>query len=337
MPTVGQRMTKNKISSGNDTKRMKVIRRLKRIVEASRELISSLLFPLRCPICDEILSPEENEKGIHLACENKLYPVKGAVCMHCGRPLGYMKSQKQLKKQNIEYSGKKQYDAYVIEPDMTPSHLTLESTYEYCFECHRKGYTKSSNITQGKALYLYKGAIKNSMYRLKYANKREYARFYAKQAVKKYGTWLDMTLAGNITMPAYATCESSSIIPPSATPVTSAIIPVPVHPRKKRLRGYNQAEVFAEELSKLTGIPVDKECVRRVKDTAPQKELNYQERKNNLENAFQKGKSIVQYSHVLVVDDIYTTGCTAEAVAKELRKQGVRHIYLLSVCIGGND
>lgn len=310
MPTVGQRMTKNKISSGNDTKRMKVIRRLKRIVEASRELISSLLFPLRCPICDEILSPEENEKGIHLACENKLYPVKGAVCMHCGRPLGYMKSQKQLKKQNIEYSGKKQYDAYVIEPDMTPSHLTLESTYEYCFECHRKGYTKSSNITQGKALYLYKGAIKNSMYRLKYANKREYARFYAKQAVKKYGTWFYMT---------------------------QAIIPVPVHPRKKRLRGYNQAEVFAEELSKLTGIPVDKECVRRVKDTAPQKELNYQERKNNLENAFQKGKSIVQYSHVLVVDDIYTTGCTAEAVAKELRKQGVRHIYLLSVCIGGND
>ena len=106
---------------------------------------------------------------------------------------------------------------------------------------------------------------------------------------------------------------------------------------KQKQRGYNQAETFAVELSKLTGIPVDKNCICRIKDTTPQKELNHQERKNNLENAFQKGESIVQYSHILVVDDIYTTGYTAEAVAKELRKQGGHHIYLLSICIGGDD
>lgn len=206
--------------------------------------------------------------------------------MHCGRPLGQMKSQGKLK---IEYE---------------------ESTREYCYECYRKGYAKFSYITQGKGLYLYKGVIKQSMYRFKYANKREYARYYARQAVKMYGNWL-------LGM--------------------QVIVPVPVYHKKQKLRGYNQAEVLAEEISKLTGIPVDKNLIIRIKDTVPQKELGYQQRKNNLENAFQTKESIVQYTHVLVVDDIYTTGCTAEAVAKELRKQGGHQVYVLCVCIGGNE
>lgn len=278
MPMAGQRMKT----------------KFKKWFENSREFIVSLLFPPRCPICDEILTPEETEKGIHLACENKLYPVKGAVCMHCGRPLGQVNSKRMH--------------------DNIPDYLRPENTYEYCRECQRKGYTQrmnSSHITQAKSLYLYKGAIKKSMYRFKYANKREYACFFAKEAVAQYGTWL------------------------AATQV-QVIVPVPMYLPKQKQRGYNQAEIFAKELSKLTGIPVNLNCIRRIKDTTPQKELNDLERKNNLENAFQKGESIVQYSHILVVDDIYTTGYTAEAVAMEMRRQGCRHIYLLSICIGGN-
>ena len=169
---------------------------------------------------------------------------------------------------------------------------------------------KSSAITQGKALYIYKGVMKKSMYRFKYAKKREYANFFARQAVEQYGDWIRQA---------------------------EVIVPVPMYLPKQKMRGYNQAEAFANELSRCTGIPVNKQCVYRVKNTAPQKELSDIDRKNNLENAFQKGKSIVQYSHILVVDDIYTTGYTAEAVAKELRKQGGRHIQLLSICIGGCD
>ena len=51
------------------------------------ELLSSLLFPPRCVLCDEILSPEEAEKRIHKTCESKLYPIIGPVCMHCVRPI----------------------------------------------------------------------------------------------------------------------------------------------------------------------------------------------------------------------------------------------------------
>lgn len=262
---------------------LKMMNKIKKWFVRSRDVIASLLFPKRCPVCDEILEPEELEKGIHLACEGKLYPVVGAVCMHCGRPFGNGNQGK-----------------------MTTQY---ETGREYCYDCIRKGYDKKSCIRQGKALYLYKGDAKMVMYRLKYSNKQEYAAFFAKEAVQKYGEWM----------------RRNKI---------EVIVPVPMYLPKQRKRGYNQAEVFAKRLSELTGIPVNKNLVCRVVDTAPQKRLDARERGNNLKNAFQKGKFVVQYNCAVVVDDIYTTGSTAEAVAHELIKQGTRHVYLITVCIG---
>ena len=238
-----------------------------------REHLCSLFFPLRCPVCDEILNPEEKENGIHSVCESKLYPISGTVCMHCGRPIG----------------------------DMNPK--------EFCYECVIKGYNKRTNITQIKALYCYKGVIKKTMYRFKYSNKREYASYFSGVAVQKYGAWL----------------KKSGI---------EAIVPVPMYAGKQKRRGYNQAESFARELSDKLNIPLDTRLVKRNVDTVPQKGLNAKERANNLKNAFQNVEFVVQYRCVLVVDDIYTTGCTAEAVAHELKKQGIHRIYLLTICIG---
>lgn len=261
MHTAGQKMTS----------------KWKKYLKICRELISSLFFPARCPVCDEILEPEEREKGIHPVCEHKLYPVLGAVCMHCGRPIGEDNSN------------------YVYR--------------EYCYDCIRKRYDKKSYITQAKALYLYKGEVKNAMYRFKYSNKREYAAFFAKEAVQVYAKWLHRI-------------------------GIEAIVPVPLYRKKRRRRGYNQAECFARALSEITGIPIETNVVVRVKDTAPQKGLGEQERKNNLKNAFHSEKNVVQYRCVMVVDDIYTTGSTAEAVAWELIKKGAHRVYLMTICIG---
>lgn len=178
---------------------------------------------------------------------------------------------------------------------------------EYCYDCGRKDLSES--FVQGKSLFLYRGAIRKIMYRFKYSNKREYAVFFAEEAWRIYGEWI----------------QKNGI---------QAIIPVPMYGPKQRRRGYNQAECFAKELSKQTQIPVQTGLVKRVRDTAPQKELNDIQRKNNLKSAFHCEQNIVQYSRVLLVDDIYTTGSTADAVYEELKKNGVTEVYFLSMCIG---
>lgn len=176
---------------------------------------------------------------------------------------------------------------------------------EYCFDCQKRKHLYS----QGKAVFVYEGAIRNSIYRFKYAGKREYASFYARAAAELCGGWL----------------KSKNV---------EAIVPVPMFPRKQRLRGYNQAEVFAKALGRELQIPVDCRLVRRVRNTVPQKELNEQERVQNVKNAFQSAANIVKYRQIVLVDDIYTTGSTMDALAEVLLTAGVKEVYYICISIG---
>ena len=176
---------------------------------------------------------------------------------------------------------------------------------EFCGDCGRK---KHSYI-QGKAVFSYKKEMKLSMYRFKYSNRREYAEFYAEMAKERYENWI-----------AYRGIE--------------AIVPVPLYTGKKRKRGYNQAEVFAVCLGRKCSIPIEKKLIKRIRNTVPQKELNDKQRKDNLKGAFQVRANIVKYNIILLVDDIYTTGATVDAVADTLKKAGVKEVYILSICIG---
>ena len=104
--------------------------------------------------------------------------------------------------------------------------------------------------------------------------------------------------------------------------------------KKKKVRGYNQAEVFAKALSQLTGIPVADKIVRREKETVAMKELKGGKRKKNLLKAFKVAENIVQFRKVLIVDDIYTTGTTMDEMAKTLKTGGISEVYGLCICIG---
>lgn len=186
----------------------------------------------------------------------------------------------------------------------------LSDLVEYCFDCEKKKKRGDKDtFFQGKSLLLYKGVVKQTMYRFKYSNKREYGTFFAEFAMEQWGEWLFR-------------CE------------IDAIVPVPMFRRKKRMRGYNQAEVFGRELAKYLRVPMDRNVVIRKKDTRPMKELNDIERENNLRNAFQIARDIVKYKKILLVDDIYTTGSTADEVSRVLLEAGVEKIYFLSICMG---
>ena len=112
------------------------------------------------------------------------------------------------------------------------------------------------------------------------------------------------------------------------------IIPVPVHRKRYRKRGYNQAAVIAKQLSRISQIPLDENVVIRVEDTKPSKELDPAERTENLRRAFVIDEQIKKYKRVLLLDDIYTTGATIDTISRKMHKKGVERVYFLTISIG---
>ncbi len=102
-------------------------------------------------------------------------------------------------------------------------------------------------------------------------------------------------------------------------PDDTIIIPVPLHPVKKRERGYNQASEIAYGLSDQTGITVKNKLIKRVKNTASQTKMNKTERIKNMKDAFKLVKP-PERNNIIIVDDVYTTGTTMNSVAKILKE-----------------
>jgi len=113
----------------------------------------------------------------------------------------------------------------------------------------------------------------------------------------------------------------------------SILIPVPLDKKKLKIRGYNQSEELAKELSKFLNIPVVSNVLVKIKHTAPQMELSKIEREKNLEGAFAikvGGTSDVPPflgKKIFLVDDVYTTGCTMQECAKILKKAGAKQVW----------
>lgn len=180
-----------------------------------------------------------------------------------------------------------------------------DNTREQCGDCSRRHHY----FVQNRAVYLYQGAIKGAMYRFKYSNRRNYASIFAMDAWNQFGTWLNSLRV-------------------------DGVVPVPMYAKKERVRGYNQAQVFAAQIAALMDVPLYDRLVVRVRATEPQKQLDDKKRKKNLENAFKIRQSGVKLRKILLIDDIYTTGSTMDEVARSLLAVGVQQVYCLSICIG---
>lgn len=176
---------------------------------------------------------------------------------------------------------------------------------EYCFDCTKHKRT----FDCGMSLINYNDIASHSMAQIKYNNKREYLDFYSEAIYRKLGPRI-LRLAPDI------------------------LIPVPVHPTRLKARGFNQAEELACRLSLKLGIPTNTKLLKRIKKTAPQKNLNPSERLRNLEQAFSSSPLPPRVRSILLIDDIYTTGSTAEACARVLKRAGAEYICVLTIFIG---
>jgi len=118
----------------------------------------------------------------------------------------------------------------------------------------------------------------------------------------------------------------------SLWPGLDAVVPVPLHRRKKRARGFNQAETIARELARAKGLPLLGRALVRVKNIPAQTTLDAAARKRNVTAAFAvRRPAAVRGLRVLVVDDVYTTGATVRECSRTLLRAGVREVRALTL------
>jgi ComF family protein len=118
----------------------------------------------------------------------------------------------------------------------------------------------------------------------------------------------------------------------SNKPLPNVIIPVPLHDKRYRQRGYNQAFEIASPIAAALKIPIDQSICQRIKYTVAQARLTRIDRLKNLESAFIA--NINNLDNVVLFDDVVTTGSTIRALSSALQTAGVKHIEVWAVCRG---
>ena len=195
---------------------------------------------------------------------------------------------------------------YITQPFCYSCGKQLEQEeQELCFDCSRKKHV----FRQGRAVFQYQSPVREMLYRYKYSNRRDYTEFFAREAARLCGGWV----------------RGLGI---------DLVMPIPLSQKRKRRRGYNQADLFGKRFAELCGLDYDAKKLVRIRHTAPQKQLSVQERKNNLKNAFKINGNVVNLKRILLIDDIYTTGSTIDAAALVLKQSGIEYVFYLCICIG---
>ena len=111
---------------------------------------------------------------------------------------------------------------------------------------------------------------------------------------------------------------------------SEAIVPVPLHGRRWRQRGFNQAAEISRSVSRMTGLPVLSRICMRVQNTPPLWPLSVRDRRRVLKSAFEVTNPL-PVQGVAILDDVLTTGSTANALAKALKSAGARHVEVWAI------
>lgn len=180
---------------------------------------------------------------------------------------------------------------------------TFESANHPCGTC----LTRKSHFAEARAVASYDGPLQKMIHRWKYEGKSS--------LTSLFGDWLWEGLRSHWSPSSF-----------------DLILPVPLHEERLRERGFNQALLLAKALSRRTGIPHERRVLRKKKATHPQVHLSRREREREIRGAFVvKDPLAVKGKRILLVDDVFTTGATANECSRVLRVGGASSVHVLTL------
>jgi competence protein ComFC len=182
----------------------------------------------------------------------------------------------------------------------------------YCEVCAQPGSARRCRrcvvtplpIRGIRAVYPFEGVMRSAVHALKYRNYRALAPELAAILARR----LD-----DADIPA------------------TLLVPVPMHPRRERSRGYNQAELLASELGRLTGVPMAKDVLERLVDSPPQVQRGTRAARMEITEGIFSAAGSVEGEAVLLIDDVVTTGSTMAACAKVLWEASAVSVWGLAL------
>ena len=179
--------------------------------------------------------------------------------------------------------------------------VPLKDESDYCNRCQYQKYA----FVKNRSPLVYDGLAKKAIYTLKFGKKK----------------YIAQTLGALMADEFLKSGMQAEII-----------VFVPMTDKEEKKRGFNQSELLAQEVGGRLDIPVLPALVK-IKDTSAQKELRGKDRATNLEGAFSCAFGQVKGRKLLLVDDIFTTGATADECAKVLLKAGAREVNVLTCAV----
>lgn len=177
----------------------------------------------------------------------------------------------------------------------------IKALSNYCLICKEK----VRYFTIARAPFEYSGQIANVIHKFKYEN--------AKYLFKPMASFMAKTYLENNFQP-------------------DLILAVPLYRSREKIRGYNQAKLLAQELSKIVNCPFYEDVLIKQKNTQAQADLTFGERQENLVGAFKVfKKDLIKDKTILLIDDVLTTGTTANLCSKELIESGASKVFVLTL------
>ena len=180
---------------------------------------------------------------------------------------------------------------------------SLSDVDHLCSEC----LTEERHFSRARAVCGYEGAIMEAISRLKYGGVTRLA--------KPLGN-----LLAEYQDPEFSLSDND------------LVIPVPLHTRRLRERGFNQSLLLARQVSRRRSIPLNFTALHRTRETQPQTQLTGAERRKNVRGAFEVRKAeALEGKRILLIDDVFTTGATVQECASVLLGAGASEVHVLTL------